>query len=337
MEISLKNYNILLLEIQKLVGAAEQNLAEIVNRQKIETSWQIGKIVDEYLVQNDGPENGENLFTKLESDLSIRKRALYEMRAFYKAYPELPSSDAGLLLSHYKTLASVEDSQNRKYLENFAIKNSLSVSELRQEVGKTKETTKKTSAKTLEEISESKALAFNRGNLFTYKIKEFPHSKQKFVDCGFNIFHEVETDLESEIVVQSTKSDDQYSLSKYSKESSKLYTYKAYLEKVVDGDTLRVVLDLGFKIQHREILRLSKINAPESKTSAGQESLEGLKEILKNAPFLIVKTNQIDIYGRYIADVFFSPNGESDAQKTADEGLYLSQVILNLGLAQHYG
>ena len=50
--------------------------------------------------------------------------------------------------------------------------------------------------------------------------------------------------------------------------------------------------------------------------------------------FLIIKTNKIDIYGRYIADVFFSENDEEDAQKVADEGIYLNQRLVDLGVVE---
>ncbi len=50
---------------------------------------------------------------------------------------------------------------------------------------------------------------------------------------------------------------------------------------------------------------------------------------------LVVKTNKTDIYGRYIADVFL-PNKkeEKDLSKVARDGVYLSQMLLDLGLVQ---
>ena len=41
---------------------------------------------------------------------------------------------------------------------------------------------------------------------------------------------------------------------------------------------------------------------------------------------------KIDIYGRYVADVFFDETmSQSDPQKIADEGIYLNQLLLNKG------
>ena len=49
--------------------------------------------------------------------------------------------------------------------------------------------------------------------------------------------------------------------------------------------------------------------------------------------FLVVKTNKTDIYGRYIADVFFDEKKEEkNLQKIADGGTYLNQLLLDLGL-----
>lgn len=42
-----------------------------------------------------------------------------------------------------------------------------------------------------------------------------------------------------------------------------LYTYKAIAKRVIDGDTLDVILDLGFKIYKADRLRLYGINTPE--------------------------------------------------------------------------
>ena len=41
------------------------------------------------------------------------------------------------------------------------------------------------------------------------------------------------------------------------------YRYRAELDRVVDGDTLDVVIDLGFYIKIKERIRLEGIDAPE--------------------------------------------------------------------------
>ncbi len=79
---------------------------------------------------------------------------------------------------------------------------------------------------------------------------------------------------------------------------------------------------------------LAKINAPEAETFEGKKSSDELKKILADVPFLIVKTNKTDIYGRYVADVFLAGKGETDAEKVASEGAYLNQMLIDSGVAE---
>lgn len=43
-----------------------------------------------------------------------------------------------------------------------------------------------------------------------------------------------------------------------------MYNYKATVERIVDGDTIDVVIDLGFKITTNQRIRLKDINTPET-------------------------------------------------------------------------
>ena len=83
----------------------------------------------------------------------------------------------------------------------------------------------------------------------------------------------------------------------------------------------------------REIIRLAKISAAESNTAEGKKATVALKKILTGVQFLILRTNKTDIYGRYVADVFFDETRkEKSPQKVADGGVYLNQLLLNRGL-----
>ncbi len=332
MQISLNNYKKLLLEVQKTLQKTEQNIVKSVNHEKILMSWQIGKIINDHLLENRRAQYGKKLFAQLSQDIKIAEKTLYQMRAFYKTYSTLPSEEGKLTWSHYRSLVSVKDSQKRQYLEDFTVENALEANELQQEIAKLKPLKK--ARKKAAKISQ---LAVQRGRLFTYKIAQVEDFSETFVDCGFNIFTQIKTSLKGEgLVVESLKESEAFSLKKSDAKASQLHTYKAQLSRVVDGDTIHVTLDLGFKIQHKEILRLAKISAPELSSEAGKKSAETLKKILKDAPLLIVKTNKTDIYGRYIADVFFGDKGEIDAEKVAKEGVYLNQALLDAKAAKEY-
>jgi len=55
-----------------------------------------------------------------------------------------------------------------------------------------------------------------------------------------------------------------------------LYTYKAKLQRVVDGDTVDLTIDLGFNIHHKVRCRLYGINTPEIRTKNLAEKELGL-------------------------------------------------------------
>ena len=316
MQITLQNYKKLLVKIQKTIAKTKENIVRDVNREKVVMSWEIGKEIESNLKENKGSGYGEELFRQLVKDTSIARTALYQMHNFYKTYPKLPSQEKSLSWSHYRNLIAVKDAKTRAQLEGLVIEKNLSTDKLQRAIAGTKKVKQKNSAEKI-----IKKLRVTRGKLFTYTA-----TKEGEIDLGFNILLEknyatnkqVQTDSSQALTLNQPKSS---------------YTYKAELERVVDGDTIHVKLDLGFGIKHREILRLAKINAAEAETTEGKKATTALKKILKDLPFLIVKTNKTDIYGRYIADVFF---GKGSPEKIAENGEYLNQLLLDRGLVKVY-
>ncbi len=304
MEITTKNYQNLLLRIQKTIKKTEENLIKSVNRQKVVLSWEIGKEIDKHLLEleesSDG-KYGKNLFEQLSASTQIDKRTLYQMHAFYKTYPSLPAEKSNLTWSHYRNLVSVQSDTKRQLLEDLTVKNDLDSRELQRKISKTNSTKKKKTA-------AEKPIFVKRGKLFTYAKTESGE-----VDLGFNIFLKVANSDATEAE----------------------YTYVAKIEKIVDGDTIHVKIDLGFDVTHQQILRLAKINAAEATTKEGKKATARLKEILKDIPFMVIKTNKTDIYGRYVADVFL-PNKNFTPQQTASDGIYLNQLLLDEGLVTRY-
>ena len=55
-----------------------------------------------------------------------------------------------------------------------------------------------------------------------------------------------------------------------------MYEYDAKLLRVVDGDTVDAMIDLGFDVWVKKRIRLYKINAPESRTRDAEEKIRGL-------------------------------------------------------------
>jgi hypothetical protein len=295
-KISQATYQKLLISIKVCIKKSEDNFNKVLIRKKLEICWQIGGIIEQSLLKN--KKYGEGLFIKLEKDTLISSRALYKMHLFYKTYPKLPND--GLNWSHYQSLMGIKDKKSRRYFTNTAIKDNLSARDLVLRIKNLKNNTQKNSL----EITQPSAPVLNK--LFCYYLVEFKYSpKTIYADCGFNVFKKIKTKIELGSVVESIKSDsDNYSFQQIILLNKKTHTYKAYLQRVVDGDTIRVIIDLGFGIFHKEILRLKQVYAAENHTKEGLIATKKLTNLLQGASFLIIKTSKIDIYGRYVADVF---------------------------------
>ncbi|MBL6664890.1 MAG: thermonuclease family protein [Rickettsiales bacterium] len=328
MTTKLVSYDALMQDIRGEVFRVEQNISRMVTRQKVEMSWKIGKAINDYLIGNATSGYGQKLFEQLSVDVGLNARLLYQMSAFHKKYPQLPRDDGVLNWSHYRGLISVEDDEKRKSFEKLAIDNQMGAVALQREISQDKIAVGSTKI-----VTKALKLNVTRGELFHYNIVSDAKENKKFVDCGFNIFSEVNTPFDSKNgILRSVKKDSEFTFATSDVPAKRAHTYKAVVDKVVDGDTLRVSLDLGFKIRHKEILRLAKINAPERGTTGGTKASDFVCKIIKNLDFVVIKTNKTDIYGRYVADVFFL-EGEKDVHKVASEGQYLSQLLVDEGLA----
>jgi len=98
------------------------------------------------------------------------------------------------------------------------------------------------------------------------------------------------------------------------------------LEKVVDGDTIDVTIDLGFDVCTRQRVRLLGIDTPESRTSDPTEKVYGLisKKKLKEWCLRAVESEKDDIeielrcperdsrgkFGRILAEVWVCEDGQ---------------------------
>jgi micrococcal nuclease len=86
-----------------------------------------------------------------------------------------------------------------------------------------------------------------------------------------------------------------------------LHHYRATLERIIDGDTIDVLLDLGFKVFTLQRLRLLGIDTPERGQPGFHEATHELAELLnptgRQQP-LIVHTIKRDSFGRWLATVW---------------------------------
>ena len=105
--------------------------------------------------------------------------------------------------------------------------------------------------------------------------------------------------------------------------------YVRKVENVVDGDTIDVLIDLGFDILFQSRVRLAGIDTPESRTkdlkekALGLESKEYLKKHLKDAKSVVIKTekmNSTEKFGRILGWIYVNGDTESVNDKMINDG-----------------
>lgn len=115
-----------------------------------------------------------------------------------------------------------------------------------------------------------------------------------------------------------------------------LYTYRATVLHVVDGDTVDLTVSLGFDMTFKGRFRLVGINTPESygpdACDAGRAAKQYLIDTLKVGTVVIVKTSKDkkEKYGRFLAEVFLVGEGGQPAPSS------VNQMMIDAGHAKAY-
>lgn len=102
------------------------------------------------------------------------------------------------------------------------------------------------------------------------------------------------------------------------------FVYNAEVDRVVDGDTLDCIIDLGYSVKlHKQRVRLVGIDTPESRTRDLAEKKLGLaaKQRLKElcGERIILKSHGKGKYGRILGEIF-TEDGEDICKILIKEG-----------------
>ena len=115
--------------------------------------------------------------------------------------------------------------------------------------------------------------------------------------------------------------------------SDKLYHYNAEVTRVVDGDTVDALVDLGFNTYSKQRIRLYGINTPEIRTrdkvekKAGLAAMARLEELLADNDNRCVIRTSLDKKGKY-GRVLGTLYGEYDVN--------FNELLVEEGYADEY-
>jgi micrococcal nuclease len=98
------------------------------------------------------------------------------------------------------------------------------------------------------------------------------------------------------------------------------------IERVIDGDSVEVVLDLGFNIFYKVSIRIEGIDTPEKNTPEGKLVKTYAENWFKTGSF-VVNSKELDKYGRVLGTISRTDkNGSTD----------YSQHLITEGYARAY-
>lgn len=100
------------------------------------------------------------------------------------------------------------------------------------------------------------------------------------------------------------------------------YEYKAKVMNVVDGDTIDALVDLGFKVQIMQRLRLSRVDTPE-RTQPGYAAARDYVKVLIEGKEVTITTHKVSKWGYFLADVVV-------------DGVDVSDSVIASGLGKPY-
>ena len=109
----------------------------------------------------------------------------------------------------------------------------------------------------------------------------------------------------------------------YQERKITMYQYAALVTNVVDGDTVDLLIDLGFKVQIKQRIRLSRIDTPERTQDKFAEAKQFVHDMIFDTP-VILETRKVSKFGYYLGEIYTT------------DGKNVSDALLAAKLAKPY-
>ena len=116
------------------------------------------------------------------------------------------------------------------------------------------------------------------------------------------------------------------------------YIYRGKLERVVDGDTIDALIDVGFDIWVKKRIRYKGIDTWESRTrnleekklglAAKERNKELLEKVSSKSGYFRVKSHGVGKYGRVLGELFI--------KDTEDNQININETLMEEGHAHSY-
>ncbi len=289
-----------------------------VKEEMIRTYLQTGKYIHEHLLSHqDRADYGKQVVSKLAKRVEVSERTLHQVLQVYRSFPKIPHRGAELSWRVLRTLATIPDASLRQEFVTRAVEGKWTEERLRTKIKeelRPDPDSENGKAKSKGQAPDYSLIARPKlGTLYTYRLVRSAASGELQIDQGFRVyrterkFRFKEGDIVKwNVGARSPRPGGETPpLQKIpNATAADLFTYKALVERVVDGDTLLVEIDLGFTNVTRQYLRLRALDTPEIDTVRGRKAKDFVVSLLKAAPFIFLTSTRSDKWVRYLADVF---------------------------------
>ncbi len=308
----------------------------IAGRRSIEEAWvhtyhETGRLIHEHLL---GRENragyGAKLYERLAADAGVSVRTLHECVQFHRLFPILrPVAELGW--NQCRLLCQVGDEARRTALIKELKRGTLATVGL---VARVRALNAEADAERAEAGQPGgkpsrlvRLLKPRRGTPGLYRL--IARDDGLGVDAGFKLYLPLDAAAaRGRSAGGIVRWEDERFVTAAGAGAADLFTYRAVVRRVVDGDTLRVSIALPH-YQMDERLRLRGLDCPELDTPEGKAAKRFTEAVLAGATEVVITTAKVDKYDRYLADVH--------ARREDGSEIHLNNALLREGHAVPMG
>ncbi len=292
---------------------------------KVRTYWETGRLIQEHLlIHKERAKYGGQVVPKLAEDLGISDRVLYHCVQFARTFPIL-TARSEFTWAHYRALLQIEDKTQRKKIEAEAAKNGWTSRQLEERIRPINLLKANNNEDAVERVPTAKPLVSKRGTVGVYRV--IAGEEILSVDLGFTSY--LDLTEEQAVGLQGGRLIRLDAKGKFlpaeDAKTSELFTYRAEVIRVVDGDTLWMKIYLRPRHWLKEKLRLRALDCPEMDTPEGKAAKRFVETLVAQAVSVTITTTKPDKYDRYLSDIFL--------ESESGEEIFLNNALLQNGHA----
>jgi micrococcal nuclease len=308
-------------ELRRAVEAAVFKGRAEIEKAWIHTYHDTGRLINEHILLNkERAGYGAHVFERLARDTGISKRTLHECAQFHRCFP-IVRAPAQLTRTHYIVLCQVADEKNRAALLQETLRKNWSIRQLEERVRALNAMAASSGpSAAARDVTPARLLTPRRGTPGVCRV--IADGDGVAVDMGFASYLTLPGARHSAGDFVRVEADGVTAAKGAAK--ADLFTYRAEVLKVVDGDTLQVKIFLRPDQWVKEKLRLRDLDCPEMATPEGRAAQRFTAALVARATAVTVCTTKPDKYDRYLADVYLA---------TEDGEKFLNNELLAAGHA----